>query len=225
MSTSYGDIVRDPEISVSVLTPQGVALTYTLPVAPNLTLPSGIHLVGITTTTSIASGGSFCSMRVSMHYSDGTTTQTAPVVIPCPDVPLDSYNRFSSGSRTNGPCPELEGEIGVNTLDLTTSIVSRIGINQRSSEALWLHTAADLDQLLALDWFLKENTGLQAIVAPEAKEFGQLAVVAWKDNGEVDFVEEIIYLENILNYPCQTELIKQANSETGVFCRFIPRNI
>jgi len=209
-STSYGATVRDTQFPVSVLTAQGYAyFTVDVSIAGGAVFPA-ITSVHVTTYSSSSGSGldgsggqSFCYTTITVNRSNGSGTTTV-IYHRCGLNLLPDTNKQQS-TKMPGDCPDLEGDIGIDTTSLTMSILNSIGVSARSSEGLWLNTQASLDDLLGLDNFLSDNTssinGVDT-VSQEAADFANLAIEALM-NGEISSFEEVTYVVEAAEDPIE----------------------
>ena len=127
------------------------------------------------------------------------------------------YCQMMRQTRTTDDCPacadaNTDGGIGVNEPSISSSISNiKNALDLNSSELFWLHNDAATDEIMAIDLYINMNS-LDGSLSNEAKEFGEGAVEALVNNGEVDFGEEVILdadlKENDCLYSVYTEMGK-----------------
>ena len=91
-----------------------------------------------------------------------------------------------------------DGGIGVNVSSIS-SMISTIknALDLNPSELVWLHDTdegATEGEIMAIELYINMNS-LDGSLSNEAKEFGERAVEALMNNGEVDFGELFIIVD------------------------------
>jgi hypothetical protein len=179
-STSYGDIVGNTIVPISVLTNQGPT-TLTVDVSINATYgynsQTSVTLIPNYNGPDGGSGTSTCLLVTIITLSDGITFSFDQVV-DCASYQL-RMAAPPEGDST-GDCPETDGGIAITLDDLRYDIIESLGISG-TIEGKYILKLATLDQLEGVSNYIDVNTDLAGNVAQEAKDFGKEAVRAWLD--------------------------------------------
>ena len=123
------------------------------------------------------------------QINDGTCTCTSYV--------LEIF-MTRSNNRTADDCPSCAssnpiGGIGVNEPNISSMIGNiKNALDLNSSELVWLHNDATNGEIMEIDLYINMNS-LDGSLLNEAKEFGESAVEALMNNGEIDLFNRLIY--------------------------------
>jgi hypothetical protein len=131
-------------------------------------------------------------------------------------------NGFGGGNESGGPGPNNPAEIDFNDTGIYTAPILRLNIIGELGELLQLgpHTTpqmqyllndASTDQVVDLYNYVEEEQR-----SNEVKNFAKAAIDAWMEDGEVDFVEQIIIDNDFLNTSC----LKSVYDDMGKVAKF-----
>lgn len=172
---------------------------------------NGTHVVWVCSPCGVSHiNPSKCRCPGSGNGSGGAGAEGMWIAILYPNSYTDKSSNTKKSSTENC-CDEtvVVGEIGVNFFDLSIEIRTALDIPGRSIEGLWLTAYATDTQLAELNNYIENNKDSDGNLSPDAQEFGQLAVEAWANGGEVDFEEVDFDLEIIFEITETIEFQKQ----------------
>ena len=114
--TSHTDIIANPQVNIASLAPTLPPMTVSTPIQLNYT---GVTFVSVTRYTEFSYGNSSgsCYVIINKIYNNGATS-SEQVVFECPpmeqNLHQDKPSKSSKVTVDTDPCPDEEGEVGVN---------------------------------------------------------------------------------------------------------------
>ena len=117
---------------------------------------------------------------------------------------IDISCAFQNKNTTDcPPCTtSIDGGIGINTISiLTMRVTLKKVLNLRGAELAWVAKSDNNAAVKAIYTFLQRNE-VDGVYFPEAVSFADLALKALMNNGEVDWIEQVILESNFVNEKC-----------------------